>query len=175
MCSLEPFKIDLKGLKDGDTTFEFSLDDGFFEAVGSSEVHKGKVCVGLLIHKVAERYFDLDFHIEGEVIVPCDRCLDDIPQDIKTDTHLVARFGEDYSEKDELVIVDENEGIIDISWFVYEFVVLNIPIKHVHAPGKCNRAMIEMLTEHYSATRSSGGVDEKTIDPRWIELLKLKN
>jgi uncharacterized metal-binding protein YceD (DUF177 family) len=92
---------------------------------------------------------------------------------INTDNRLVVKFGEEYSEEDDLVTVDENEGIIDVAWFIYEFIVLNIPIKHVHAPGKCNPAMIKMLEEH-SATRSSDGDEEDAIDPRWSELEKLK-
>ncbi len=73
----------------------------------------------------------------------------------------MVKFGEDYSEEDDLVTVAENEGILDISWFIYEFIHLNIPIKHVHAPGKCNPAMIEMLNEH-SAARS-GEEEEETV------------
>ena len=93
-------------------------------------------------------------------------------QSIETDDRLLVRFGEDYSEEDDLVIVAENEGILDVAWFIYEFIALNIPIKHVHAPGKCNPAMIEMLQEH-SAARS-GEEEEETVDPRWAALLKLK-
>ena len=33
--------------------------------------------------------------------------------------------------------IPEEEGEINIAWFLYEFVVLDIPIKHVHEPGKC--------------------------------------
>ncbi|HEY9551581.1 MAG TPA: DUF177 domain-containing protein, partial [Prevotella sp.] len=48
------------------------------------------------------------------------------------------------------------------------------PIRHVHAPGKCNPAMMKLLQEH-SAARSSEVEEEKTaIDPRWGELMKLK-
>lgn len=67
--------------------------------------------------------------------IPCDICLDDMDQSIETDNRLVVKFGEDYSEDDDLVTVAENEGILDVSWFIYEFIALNIPIKHVHAPG----------------------------------------
>ena len=56
----------------------------------------------------------------------------------------------------DLVTVPENEGILDVSWFVYEFIVLALPIRHVHAPGKCNPAMIRALNEH-SAARSGFG------------------
>lgn len=94
-------------------------------------------------------------------------------QTIETNDRLVVKFGEEYSEDDDLVTVAENEGILDVAWFIYEFIDLNIPIKHVHAPGKCNPAMIEKLNEH-SAARS-GEEEEDTVDPRWEALLKLKN
>ena len=57
-------------------------------------------------------------------------------QTIETNDRLVVKFGEKYSEDDDLVTVAENEGILDVAWFIYEFIDLNIPIKHVHAPGK---------------------------------------
>ncbi len=59
-----------------------------------------------------------------------------------------------------------------VAWYLYEFIALAIPIKHVHAPGKCNPAMVRALEEH-SAARS-GQEDEQPMDPRWEALLKLK-
>ena len=101
-------------------------------------------------------------------------------QAIETDNRLIAKFGENYSEEDELVKVAEDEGILDIAWFIYEFIVLNIPIRHVHAPGKCNSAMIDVLNhfsplgEEPSAARSGEDNDEQTMDPRWAALSNLK-
>ena len=37
---------------------------------------------------------------------------------------------------------------INIAWFLYEFIALNIPMKHVHAPGKCNKGMVGKLSKH---------------------------
>lgn len=103
----------------------------------------------------------------------CDRCLDDMPQAIVTDNRMAVKFGDEYSEDDDLVTVPEDDGVLDTAWFIYEFIALSIPIKHVHAPGKCNRDMIETLAEH-SATRSSEGEADKPMDPRWSGLLKIK-
>ena len=173
MCSLKTFDIDLKNLKEAETILEFDLDDKYFSAIDAPEVSKGDVSVEVAIKKTTERIFELEFHIEGEVVVLCDRCLDEMTQDIETDGSIVAKFGDEDSDNDDLVMVDENEGILNIAWLVYEFIALAIPIKHVHAPGKCNSAMIKMLEEH-STTRSSDGVDEKNIDPRWNALKDLK-
>ncbi len=174
MNTLEALKIDLKGLRDDITKMSFSLDNEYFTAIDESDIRNGNVGVDLTIHKVGDSGFELIFHITGSIVVPCDRCLDDMEQDIAADGRIVAKFGEEYSEDDEYVTVPEDEGILDTTWLIYEFIALNIPIQHVHTPGKCNRAMTEML-EEMSAARSSEGGKEKPIDPRWSELEKLRN
>ena len=171
MDRLKPFKIELHGLKEGINSFSYKLTDDFFDAVEADIVRQGELDADVQIERKSN-LFEVNFNIKGLVVVPCDLCLDDMQQPIDTENRLVVKFGQDYSEDDDLVIVDEDEGILDISWFIYEFIVLAIPIKHVHAPGKCNRDMMKVLNEH-SATRS-GVEDEKPIDPRWSELLKLK-
>ena len=173
MSKLEQFNVDLKALSQGDNILSFVLDDAFFEAIEAPAVRRGRLQTTLTIHRT-EDYFDLDFHTEGLVTVACDRCLDDLEQPISADDHLVAKFGTAYSEDDELVIVAENEGMLDVSWFIYQFVELSIPLRHVHAPGKCNPAMMKALEEH-SAARSGVESVESSVDSRWAVLEKLKN
>ena len=172
MCSFEFLKIDLKSLKEEETSLEFDLNDSYFEALDNAEVKKGSLHVSVSIRK-ATGFFELSFHTVGTIIIPCDRCLDDMEQSVETDNRLVVKLGSEYSEEDEIIVVPENEGILDMSWFIYEFVALVIPIRHVHAPGKCNPAMTQAL-EELSADRSSDEESAQEIDPRWEALLKLK-
>ncbi len=170
---LETLKIDLKGLNEGVNYLEFDLDDTYFKAIDAPEVSQGKVRVLLDITRTGNDFFTLDFHETGVVMVPCDICLDPMEQSIETTQRLEVKLGTENSEEDDLVMVAEDEGILDITWYLYEFIVLAIPIKHVHAPGKCNPAMIRTL-EEYSATRSGQEGNETPMDPRWEALLKLK-
>ena len=172
MCSQETYTIDLKGLLEDVTVRDFNLDDEFFRALDGSQLEHGALHVSVSIRKMTG-FFDLQFHTVGSVTISCDRCLDDMDQPIETDNHLVVKLGDTYSEDDDTVIVDENEGMLDLSWFIYEFIMLAIPIKHVHAPGKCNSAMTRKLEELSGAVRS-GEEEVETIDPRWEKLLKLK-
>ena len=172
MCSLESLNIDLKGLNEGANVLEFNLGDAYFEAIDAPEVRRGSVRVSLNVYR-RDSYFDLDFTIDGTVMVPCDLCLDDMEQSVSSSNRLVAKFGEEYSEDDDLITVKEADGTLDVAWLIYEFIALDIPIKHVHAPGKCNAAMIKALEEH-SATRSSGEDATEEMDSRWSELKKLK-
>ena len=175
MCSLERFKIDLKGLVAEETTLEWDLDKDFFEALDETEVESGALHVSLSIRK-ASGFFELLFHTVGSIDITCDRCLDLMEQPIETDNRLVAKLGSNNSEDDDTVTVDENEGILDTAWFIYEFIALAIPIQHVHATGKCNPAMTKAL-EELSADRSGDEESNQTVDPRWSKLaeLKLKN
>ena len=172
MCSLEQFKIDLKGLTAEVTTLDFDLDNAFFNALDETEVESGSLHVSLSIRK-ASGFFELLFHTVGTIDIVCDRCLDLMEQPIETDNRLVVKFGSTDSEDDDTVIVDENEGILDTSWFIYEFIALAIPIQHVHAPGKCNPAMTKAL-EELSADRSGDEESSQAIDPRWGKLKDLK-
>jgi len=173
MCGLERYKIDLKGLTDEVTALEWDLDKEFFDALDQTEVEDGALHVSLSIRK-ASGFFELLFHTVGTVHIPCDRCLDLMDQPIAADNRLVVKLGSEYSEDDDTVTVDENEGVLDTSWFIFEFIALAIPIQHVHETGKCNPAMTQAL-EELSADRSGDVESTKAIDPRWEALLKLKN
>ena len=173
MNSLESLKIDLKGLKDEETSLEFTLDDTYLEALDGADVKKGSLHVSVSIRK-ATGFFEFNFHTDGEIVIPCDRCLDDMTLPVDTDNCLIVKLGSVYSEEDDVIVVPENEGILDMAWLIYEFVALVIPIRHVHAPGKCNTAVTNVL-EELSADRSSDEESDQAIDPRWNALSKLKN
>jgi len=172
MCSLEQFKIDLKGLKDEETTLTFDVDDCFFDALDDSAVEHGALHVSVSIRKITG-FFELLFHVEGTVIVTCDLCLDDMVQPVENEGRLIAKLGTVYSEEDDTITVAEDEGILDTAWYIYELIALAIPIRHVHAPGKCNPAMSKVL-EELAADRSSDAVSDQPVDPRWSKLKDLK-
>lgn len=128
--------------------YTYLLDNKFFIDIDGAEVPKGKVSVHLAVKKLPLMY-ELSFHLEGLAVVPCDRCLDDCEMGVATDNRLIVKFGKDFSEEsDEVVIIPEEEGVINLAWFMYEFVALSLPIKHVHAPGKCNKQMSSKLSKH---------------------------
>ena len=147
MCSQETYTIDLKGLTEDMTVRDFNLDDEYFRALDGAQLEHGALHVSVSIRKMAG-FFELQFHTVGSVTISCDRCLDDMEQPIEADNHLVVKLGDTYSED-------------------------AIPIKHVHAPGKCNSAMTQKLEELSGAVRS-GEEGAEAIDPRWSALLKLK-
>ena len=172
MCSLEQFKIDLKALTEEVTPLQYDLDDNFFAALSDAEIQGGSLHVSGSIRK-AVGFFDLLLDISGTVRIPCDRCLDIMSQPIETQLRLVVKLGSEPTEQDDVIVVDEVEGILDTSWPIYETIALAVPIQHVHQPGDCNDAMMRVLSEHSAARSSDADANEEAVDPRWSKLAEL--
>ncbi len=188
MGKFDKYNIDLKSMQADSAKYEFVLDNLYFANIDGPEVQKGKVNVELSV-KRSLHAFELDFQINGVVFVPCDRCLDDVELSVTSSDKLLVKFGREYAEEgDNLIIIPEEEGVINVAWFMYEFISLAIPMKHVHAPGKCNKAMTSKLSKHLRVDAEMGDDDffdaeiddntseedlEEKIDPRWNELKKI--
>lgn len=161
----------MKGLRDDVTPFAFRVGDDFFGAGEAVEIRHAALEVALTVTRVGDRDFDLLFSIRGQLTIPCDLCLDDMQQPVEAEERVAVTLGDRYAEDDDLITVDEREGMIDVSELIREFVMLHIPIRHVHAPGKCDPAMMRVLSAH-SAARSDDG--EETADDRWAALRDIK-
>lgn len=186
MSKFEPYNIKLRDLKKPSEVFEYELNDDFFKKIDSPqhEVEKGKVSAKVTVIR-KENIFEIQFEIEGKVLVPCNRCLDDMELPVSYREKLNVKFGARFSEENETVIVPESEGAINIAWFLYEFIVVSIPIKHVHAPGECNKTMVSKLKRHITHRKDTDDEpdiefedddfteDDIPVDPRWESLQNL--
>ena len=194
MAKFSPFNIDLKNLPDGINSYSYELDRKYFDTIDHEEVRKGNVNVEMTVKKTIDA-FEFNFHLTGTIQIPCNRCLDEMNQEIDTHNRLVVKLGEAYSEEsDELIIIPADEGEINIAWYLYEFIVLDIPIKHVHEPGKCNKVMSSKYRKHKAVSidddedddieefddevldedvDEDSNDDSKDTDPRWDALKKL--
>ena len=187
MGKFDKYKIDLKGMREDHKQYEFLLDNTYFTHIDGPDVQKGKVTVVLDVKRNSHS-FDFTFNTNGIVWVPCDRCLDEMEIPVEATDKLVVKFGREYAEEgDNLIIIPEEEGEINIAWFIYEFIALTLPMKHVHAPGKCNKTMTSKLNKHLRTTADESSEDnfeqaeieseveevEQPIDPRWNDLKKI--
>ena len=159
MDTIKDTIVQFSGLKCGSYDYTFELGNDFFAAFKNENLNAGEVVFQVKLEKM-ENLLVFHFDFQGKVSTVCDRCLDDMEQQIET--------------TDEMSVVEDDteDGVVDISWWLYENMVLNIPIQHVHDTGKCNVAMLKVLEEH-SATRSSDK-DEDNVNPMWAKLQGLK-
>lgn len=183
---LDTYNIQLKTMEIGKSEFEYHLDNEFFGMIGEEEIQKGDIKCKVTVSKTTKQS-ELNFELEGKVVVECDRCLEEMDQPIKTTGHLIVRFGKEFKDDgDDIVIIPEEQGFINISWFLYEFAALAIPIKHVHPYGLCNKNMSKKLSEHlavdaddvdndFEIEDEDGSSNDGPTDPRWDALKKLKD
>ena len=162
------FMIPVSGLALGVHNFQFDIRDEFFADLDYSEVKQGQVTVDLEVER-EELMMTLNFHLEGKVLVTCDRCADEFYIPIQSEQVFYIKFGADEAEEsDDVAVVPAEEHAYDVSSLIYEYIILAIPMHRVHPEGECNPKVIEML--------SHGDVpeEESEIDPRWAALKDLK-
>ncbi|MBQ9076975.1 MAG: DUF177 domain-containing protein [Muribaculaceae bacterium] len=192
MGKFSEFKLPLKGMPVGIQDFEYHLGKQFFVDMESADIRGADLNVRLTVNHRNDCY-DLAFAIDGEIVLMCDRCLDDMQFPVNAAYHIVVKYGEDYcDDSDDLLVIPESDNYLNVAYMVYDTVSLAIPIKHVHPQGQCNRAMSAMLKKHRArnvddedAGLEDGFADEMdsaddsgsaaATDPRWDELRKLSD
>ncbi len=170
MDYLEQFVIPFYGLKVGTHHYEYIIDNEFFENFEYTEIDEGEFKISITLEK-QERMLELEFAIDGNAKLICDRCADEYMQAVSGSNRLIIKFGPEQQEvSDEIVIIPASAHRLNISSYIYEFIILHLPYKRVHpadADGNssCNPEMIKRLE-----------VDSKEVstDPRWDELKKIK-
>ena len=148
MGKFSQFNLPLKSLPKGTHQFEYHLDKQFFDNMESADIRDADVNVTLEV-TYANDVYDLHFTVKGSVVVPCDRCLDDLTLDIDTTYSVKVKYGEEYrDDSDDIMEIPESDTTLNVAYMIYDTVSLAIPIKHVHPMGKCNRAMSSLLKKH---------------------------
>ena len=173
MESLHKYRIVYQGLKEGLHEFDFDVDNLFFEKLEYSEIKKGSLNAHVVLIKKST-FLELDFQINGNVELVCDRCLDEYLQEIDYNGKLFVKFSETEGDLAEDVICwSQSDYELDISHYIYESINLSIPLKRVHPDDKngkstCNPEMIKKL-KNFKIDEPT----DDTIDPRWDDLRKL--
>ena len=174
MNYLSQYTIPFSGLKEGEHLFDFIADDRFFAGFEESEITKGSITVQVKLEK-RSTYLRLNFVLRGVVELICDRCLENYLQPVKSSYPMLVKFSEtETDDGDEVIYIHPGAHQVEISKLIYEFIVLSIPIRHIHPEDQngeslCNPDMIHKLDEY----RSIDLPEVNPIDPRWNDLKKI--
>lgn len=139
----EGYTIAFKGLKAGVYDFEFPIDGVLFRAFENPEVREAACCAKVRMER-SETQLVFDTTITGEVVVPCDRCLEDCRVPIRFAGRLTVLFSEVPGEYDgETMWLLPVEEEVDLAQYLYESVVLSLPYQRVHPEGACDPEMLK--------------------------------
>ena len=140
MSKQDHYIIELSRMPIGTHSFDFQLDNEFFESLEKTEILGGQVVAKATLN-LREEDYQLSIAVHGTVFVVCDRCLDPMPIDIEDEQEIFSEDEEDENRTSKI----EN---LDLTWLAYEIVSINIPLVHSHQPGECNQQMELLLHNH---------------------------
>ena len=163
------FLIPVSGLALGVHNFKFDIKDEFFADLDYSEVKQGQVTVELEVTR-EEMMMTLNFQLEGQVLVTCDRCAEEFFIPIQSEQVFYIKFGADEAdESDDVAVVPAEEHAYDVRSLIYEYIILSIPIHRVHPEGECNPRVMALLSHDEEPSD-----EEIMTDPRWAALKDIK-
>lgn len=160
------YTISFSGLVIGEYEFDFEVDKTLFEEYENEDILNADVSLNVLLKK-EERMMSFDFSFEGVLNVLCDRCLDPLDIDVRGVNTLFVKFGEENKEEeDDVIIISNKENKIDLSQYIYEYILMQKPMRCVHKEGECNKDMLERINKIEN--------NKESIDPRWESLKDIK-
>ena len=172
MKDLKNFDISFVGLKDGIHQFEYIIKKEFFDFFNYDEFSNSKVTVKLSFLKKATM-FELSFNFNGWVEVLCDVSGEIFQQPISSTMNLIVKFGDEFNDENEdLLIIPHSDYKLNVSQYIYEAIILTVPIKRIHPgvnDGSLNSEVLNKLKELEIKDQEDSNEE---IDPRWN---KLKN
>ncbi len=154
------FEIAHVGLRPGIHNFNYNIDDSFFEKFDKPEFNNANIDINLSLDKKSN-IFLLIFKINGAVNIPCDRCGDEFELNLWDEFELVVKIVDDSlvekkSEEDaEVAYIGHSDYILNIEKWIYEFIILSVPIQHIHPDNEngestCNPNALEFLNQSKS-------------------------
>lgn len=175
MKLLKEFTIPFVGLKEKTHYFEYHIGPSFFEHFEYEEFNDVDVKVELALNK-KPTLLDLHFKITGNVNINCDLTNEPFDQAINATFELVVKFGNDYNDENiDILIVPHGTYEINVQQYIYELIVLAVPLKRVHpgvVDGTMDSDILKKLEELSPHLNKDSKKDDDT-DPRWDTLKKL--
>ena len=176
MKQINEFLIPFIGLKLGKHPFEYQVNNAFFDTFDYSDFERSDIRVKAVLEKKST-FMELALSHKGTIFVPCDTTGEMFDLSIKGKIKIVIQFGDAFNnDNEELLILPHGEYQVDIAQFVYEMIVLSIPLRRVHPglkDGSLQSATLDKLNELKVKKVKKADKTAENIDPRWDKLKQL--
>lgn len=158
-----------------DKTLNLSVDlemEHFVTRLGDFPIIDKKPMV-FQIKGIGGKKVEISAEIELTLVIPCDRCLEDVKNQIKINTSKEVDLSEtEEQRKEELEDMDYITGtVFDAEKFAYGEILVNLPMKVLcseNCKGICNRCGTNL-------NHGNCGCDTTELDPRMAKALEVFN
>ncbi len=151
------YVIPLSTLKNGEHAFHFMVDKTVFAENQFDDIHEASLKADISFNKNSTILM-LNFDINGAVNVTCDRCGDDFDMLLALKRQLIVKTEcREHQEEDDMVSLSSDESDFDAAPYIYQYVVLSLPMQRMHALGmngksECNSETLKKLNNIHVET-----------------------
>ena len=129
-------------------SFEFDLEVGMelFETMEVADISGADYKFRVVGTRLTTNKLEIEIEGEGSVVTQCDRCLDDVTIDAEAAGVMVVYFGDEAVPFDGEEVTLQRGDELNIAQFVYDSIMLDLPIVRVHDIEDCNPDMIARIS-----------------------------
>ena len=181
MKVLKKFTINYASLADGEHLFDYQVDNKFLKHFETALVQEANIEVHLSMLKFMDS-LELNFQINGSVLVPCDVCIEEFDLEIEGHERIAVKIVNEIPPKNDeynIIYLEESSSSVNIAEMLYELIMLSIPMKKVHpvdenGQATCEASILQYLEESEDKIAKETTENKNNISPVWDELKKLK-
>ena len=143
---MKRYIIDAQTLQQQD--FEFDLEVGMelFETMDVTDISGADYKFRVIGTRLATNKLEIELEGEGSVVTQCDRCLDDVTINAEAAGVMVVYFGDEAKPFDGEEVTLQRGDELSIAQFVYDSIMLDLPIIRAHEPEDCNPEMLARIS-----------------------------
>ena len=157
------YTVDFAGLKQGVHEYAFEVNKTFFSIFDNEDYNDAAFKIEVVLEKQSTMLI-FHFSIKGKVNVDCDRCLEPVDVKVTCEDKLIVKFGSEHeADSEELVVIPESDYQIDLSPYIYEFILVNIPQKRKHKKRKSKLCLCVLLLCNMLGTIFDTILEHKTV------------
>lgn len=128
--------------------FEFDLEVGMelFETMDVTDISGAGYKFRVIGTRLTTNKLEIELEGEGSVVTQCDRCLDDVTINAEAAGVMVVYFGDEAKPFDGEEVTLQRGDELSIAQFVYDSIMLDLPIIRAHEPEDCNPEMLARIS-----------------------------
>lgn len=143
---MKRYVIDAQTVQQSDFEFDLQVGMELFEAMEMTEISAVDFKLSVSGHKEASNRSVIELTGTGTVVTPCDRCLDDVTLEVEVEAEMTVLFGDEAKAFDGEEVTLQRGDELNIAQFVYDSIMLALPMIRAHKDGECNPDMIARIS-----------------------------
>ena len=143
---MKRYVIDAQTVQQSDFEFELQVGMELFEAMEMTDISAADFAFRVIGHKETYNRSVIELCGQGSVVTPCDRCLDDVTLEVDVEAEMTVLFGDEAVAFDGEQVTLQRGDEFSIAQFVYDSIMLDLPMIRAHREGDCNPDMIARIS-----------------------------